>query len=208
MPVTLLMTASARPRVRLARSYLRGHAIDAAVIGGAASWALIAATPELVSLPSLRAVAPLQVRLALLLLTIVSILVCAATREPVPAISVTSRRGRATARLTRIVAVTIAVLLLGLVLVGDPGLIAPRFLFLVAIGLVGVRLLGGRAAWLAPTAYVVTCVLVGTDREGAFDPWAWILDDNTTASTTTLSVAAFLAASIWWSRQPPERDLW
>lgn len=204
MPVTLLMTASARPRVRLARSYLRGHAIDAAVIGGAASWALIAATPELVSLPSLRAVAPLQVRLALLLLTIVSILVCAATREPVPAISVTSRRGRAMARLTRIV----AVLLLGLVLVGDPGLIAPRFLFLVAIGLVGVRLLGGRAAWLAPTAYVVTCVLVGTDREGAFDPWAWILDDNTTASTTILSVAAFLAASIWWSRQPPERDLW
>jgi hypothetical protein len=208
MPVTPLMTASVGPRVSVGRSYLRGHAIDVALIGAAATWALIAATPQLVSVPSLRAVAPLHVRLALLLLTVVTILVCAVTREPVPAISVTSPRGHAPARFARIVAVTIGALLLGLALVGDPYVIAPRFLFLTAIGLTGVRLLGGRAAWLAPTSYVVTCVLVGTDRDGTFDSWAWILDDTSTAGITILSVAAFLAASLWWSRQPPERDLW
>lgn len=158
--------------LQIARSYVRGHGIGVALVGAVMIWALIAATHRIVELPSLRAVAPVQVSLSLLLPGVAAVLVCAATREPVPTVSVTSPRGGPPARFARITAVTFLALLPGLVLVDDPAQIAPRFIFLTAIGLAGVRLLPGGAAWLAPTAYLVTAVLVGTNRDGTFESWA------------------------------------
>lgn len=194
--------------VRLMRSYVRGHGIDVALIGAAVTWVLIAASRRAVALPSLRAIEPVRVNLDLLLPGVVAVLVCVATREPVPAVSVTSRRGRPAARLARITAVTVFALLPAVVLVDNPAVVVPRFLFLTALGLVGVRLLGGGAAWLAPTAYLVAASLVGNNRDGTFESWAWVLATSKSPTSAAFSVVAFLGTAVWWSRQSPQRDHW
>jgi hypothetical protein len=104
--------------------------------------------------------------------------------------------------------VTVLALLPALVLTDNPAVAVPRFLFLTAIALLGVRLLGGGAAWLAPTAYLVAATLVGNNRDGTFESWAWVLAASQSQTTAGFSVAAFLGAAVWWSRRSPQRDLW
>jgi hypothetical protein len=194
--------------LRTVRSYVRGHGVDVALSGAVCVWVVMATSHAVVALPSLRAVAPVQVSLDLLLPAIVAILVCVTTREPVPAISVTSSRGRPPARFWRITAVTALALLPAIVLAEKPGVTIPRFLFLTAIGLVGVRLFGGGAAWIAPTAYFVAATLVGNNRDGTFEPWAWVLATTQSPTSTTAATVAFLGAASWWSKQLPQRDRW
>jgi hypothetical protein len=190
------------------RSYVRGHGIDVALTGAAVVWVMMAVTHRVVALPSLRAVASVQVSLDLLLPGVVAVLVCVATREPIPAVSVTSSRGGPAARLARISIVTLVAVAPAVFLADNAAVVVPRFLFLAAIGLVGVRVLGGRAAWLAPTAYLVAATLVGNNRDATFESWAWVLTASNSPISATLSIGAFLGAAISWSRQPPHRDLW
>jgi hypothetical protein len=194
--------------LRTARSYVRGHGIDVALIGAVVIWTVMAISNAVVTLPSLRAVAPVQVSLDLLLPALAAVMVCIATREPAPAISVTSSRGGPTARFCRITAVTALVVLPAAALAESPTVTIPRFLFLTAIGLVGVRLLGGGAAWIAPAAYFVAATLVGNNRDGTFEPWAWVLATTQSPTSSAVAIVSYLAAATWWSRQPPRRDKW
>jgi len=193
---------------RMARAYVRGHGIDIALAGAVAICIVLATTHRAVSLPSLRAVEPVQVSLDLLLPGIAAVLVCVATREPVPTVAVTSTRGRSPARLARIVTVTGLALLPALLLADSPELIVSRFLFLTAVGLIGVRLLGGDAAWLAPTAYLVAATLVGNNRDGTFESWAWVLSADQSWTSAALAAVFFIGAAVWWARQSSHRDLW
>lgn len=195
-------------KLRVARSYLRGHGIDIAFAGAIVVWGAMGFSRTVIDLPSLRAVAPVQVSIDLVLPALAAVLVCIATREPVPAVSITSPRGGPLARLSRIGAVTGLAVLSAFGLVENPGVTIPRFLFLTAICLVGVRLLGGGAAWIAPAAYFVAATLVGNNRDGTFEPWAWVLATTQSTTSTVVAVGSYLAAAVWWSRQPIERDRW
>ncbi|WBQ04992.1 hypothetical protein [Kribbella sp. CA-293567] len=192
----------------IARSYLRGHGIDLALVGTVVVWAAMGFTRTVVDLPSLRAVAPVQVSVDLVLPALAAVLVCIATREPVPAVSVTSPRGRSFLRLCRISAVAAVAVLPALLLAEHPDVTIPRFLFLTAICLMGVRLLGGGAAWIAPAAYFVTATLVGNNRDGTFESWAWVLATTQSLTSTLVAIGSFVAAALWWSLQQPERDRW
>jgi hypothetical protein len=191
-----------------ARSYLRGHGIDVAFAGSLLVWVAMGFSRAVVELPSLRAVAPVQVSVDLVLPALAAVMVCIATREPLPGVSITSPRGRWFARLCRISAVTGLAVLPALLLVESPAVTIPRFLFLTAICLVGVRLLGGGAAWVAPAAYFVTATLVGNNRDGTFEPWAWVLATTQSTTSTVVAIGSYSVAALWWSRQPPNRDRW